>query len=247
MSTTATMNAATAIVPRSRPIPLKPWEVRAVLDGRKTQLRRVINLGRLGFIPSWIGWIDHPDDGPGWYAQDVDSGRLDYPECWGEVRLTCPFGCVGGRLWGQETWAYRHGYKDHTGSDPDAIWYRADGQVRFVGSDGASIVGDPWDAGTHESELEISTFSRWRSPLHLPRWASRLTLEIESVRVQRLQEISEGDVQAEGCTGSPFGPKADAMLFPTLWESIHGPGSWEANPWLWCISFRRIESEGRQP
>lgn len=81
----------------------------------------------------------------------------------------------------------------------------------------------------------------WRPSIHMPRWASRITLEITAVRVERLQEISEADVQAEGCTGSPFGKAADAMLFPTLWDSINAKKHpWESNPWVWVVEFKRV-------
>lgn len=84
----------------------------------------------------------------------------------------------------------------------------------------------------------------------MPRWASRITLEITSVRVERLQSISEADAWAEGVAhfsagmnGTPSAGDHDAgrVLFRRLWESINGPGSWDANPWLWVVEFRRIE------
>lgn len=81
----------------------------------------------------------------------------------------------------------------------------------------------------------------------MPRWASRITLEITEVRVQRLQEISEEDARAEGVQmpdGTPTPPDwwSYRQEFSHLWESINGPGSWDANPWLWCISFRRTDA-----
>jgi hypothetical protein len=76
----------------------------------------------------------------------------------------------------------------------------------------------------------------------LPAWASRITLEIVSVRVERLQEISRGDAMAEGC---PFANMADGPnprdWYAELWESINGPGSWDANPFVWVVEFRRVE------
>ena len=77
---------------------------------------------------------------------------------------------------------------------------------------------------------------RWVPSIHMPRWASRITLEVESVRVERLQEISEADARAEGIW-QPNWP----LAWKTLWESINGPGSWEANPWVWVIQFKRIK------
>ena len=93
---------------------------------------------------------------------------------------------------------------------------------------------------------------RWKSPVTMPRWASRITLEVESVRVERLQEISEEDAKAEGIDGwhwdgdvLPF-VAANRHLHPAvlkyalLWQSINGPGSWAENPWVWVVTFRRV-------
>jgi hypothetical protein len=96
---------------------------------------------------------------------------------------------------------------------------------------------------------------RWRPSIHMPRWASRITLEVTGVRVERLQNINEADCIAEGCTknhnnyywGGPHkagGLKQMATAkqdYQDLWESINGPGSWEANPWVWVVEFKRVE------
>jgi hypothetical protein len=92
----------------------------------------------------------------------------------------------------------------------------------------------------------------WRPSIHMPRWASRILLEITGVRVERLADISKDDAMAEGIVVQPDGGfgLADSTHYnfsdPTdsycsLWESINGDGSWYANPWVWCISFRRVE------
>jgi hypothetical protein len=95
-----------------------------------------------------------------------------------------------------------------------------------------------------------SETARWTPSIHMPRWASRLTLRITDVRVQRLQEISEADARAEGAPlelrlldSVRLGATASHTGgFERLWESIHGPDSWAANPWVWVIEFRRIEA-----
>ena len=78
----------------------------------------------------------------------------------------------------------------------------------------------------------------------MPRWASRINLEITGIRVERLQEISEADAKAEGATPAIVGADLDHLKYragyQTLWEQINGPGSWAANPWVWVIEFRRI-------
>ena len=78
----------------------------------------------------------------------------------------------------------------------------------------------------------------------MPRWASRIALEIIAIKVERLQDISEADARAEGVTPTAFERLNDnwgGVLYRKLWESIHGPGSWDANPWLWVIQFQRIQ------
>lgn len=93
----------------------------------------------------------------------------------------------------------------------------------------------------------------WRPSIHMPRWASRITLEIESVRVERLHEITEEDAKAEGVTlgedrswahreaGLEYKPHV--IAFSSLWQSINGKGSWDANPWVWVIQFKRMEAK----
>jgi hypothetical protein len=94
---------------------------------------------------------------------------------------------------------------------------------------------------------------KYRPSIHMPRWASRITLEVTGVRVERLQDISEADAIAEGIdlnasaigirtTGESPQPMAIA-IYRSLWESINGPQSWDANPWVWVVEFRRIEKE----
>lgn len=154
-----------------------------------------------------------------------DDGKL-WP--WSEdVELTedfwhpCPFGQPGDRLWVRETW----GALPHMlgGFQRESLRYRADGE--YQNEHGA------W---------------RWRPSIHMPRWASRITLEITGVRVERLQDISEADAKAEGVSmpdGTPAPPDfwSYQQEFRHLWEQINGPGSWDANPWVWVIEFKRLE------
>ena len=226
----------TARAPRSRAADLRERsvvfsgaEVGAALDGRKWQFRRVVDLSRVGFTPSWVGWVDHPDDGPGWYAQDVDQPYGEDSECWGEHRLTCPFGQPGGRLWCRETWAVPGtvARSDDPITPGMPVVYRADGE-------------DPYS---------------WRSPVTMPRWACRLVLDpIVEVRVQRLQEISEADILAEGvedyfhgCYSFDYlylGYTAARANFRRFWDETQGkrPGcSWNDSRWVWCVSYRKLD------
>ena len=134
-----------------------------------------------------------------------------------------PYGQPGDWLWVRETWA-----RD---DEDDALMYRAD-----VGRD---MNADAWEQG----RLEGVPRYKWRPSIHMPRWASRITLEITEVRVDRLHDISEADAGAEGVSAKHT---ADADYtarekYSVLWEQINGAGSWDANPWVWVVSFRRVQ------
>ena len=130
----------------------------------------------------------------------------------------CPFGPVGRKLWVKETFCTAGAPGDF-----DAIQYRAD---------------------------EDCITTTWKPSIFMPRWASRITLEVTGVRVERLQEINEKDAKAEGVTqceggywnyiaGEPYNGMSARTSYSTLWESINGNGSWELNPWVWVIEFRK--------
>ena len=203
---------------KERPILFKGPMVRALLDGTKTQTRRVVKMKR-------HQQIEEREDGTPWpwmYDGDRDA------DSW----MACPYGQPGDRLWVRETFA--EGI--HQLADVNHWAYAADpfGNQQRLGD-------------------------RWKPSIHMPRWASRITLEITGVRVERLQDISEADAIAEGIErqddgiGWRRGPitadvpnTATRTAFPklayqSLWESINGPGSWAANPWGWVIEFRRGE------
>jgi len=134
----------------------------------------------------------------------------------------CPYGAPGDRLWVRETWAQNENQLSETSMDTSIV-FRADGEARAL------------DNGCEKA---------WRPSIHMPRWASRITLEINDVRVERLQEISEADALAEGITHSTLNdPRVE---YRWLWESINGHGSWDANPWVWPITFRRIAASNER-
>ena len=137
----------------------------------------------------------------------------------------CPYGQPGDRLWVRETFA------------------RIDGQTR------PWIETDYQATYTHGDRLgdTLGIKKRWTPSIHMPRHASRITLEITSVRVERLQEISADDARAEGCPDKPVPGAEQASVdllaklwYHDLWEQINGPASWDANPWVWAIEFRRL-------
>jgi hypothetical protein len=180
---------------KERPILFSGPMVRAILDGSKTQTRRVAK---------------EFDEMP-----NLDGILQRFPHQNG-----CRHGSPGDRLWVRETFAM-----NEAKAGPPVV-YRADhGEAQSV------FVERP-----HSAEWDV-VVTRWRPSIFMPRAASRILLEITDVRVQRLQEISEEDARAEGC--EPFAYPRDR--FQGLWDTIHGSGAWHANPWVWAITFRRIQ------
>lgn len=127
----------------------------------------------------------------------------------------CPYGQSGDRLWVKETFA------THDDRTPPILYYRADDETTYP------------DDG------------KWKPSIFMPRWASRITLEIVDVRVERLRDITEDGAKAEGCkTQCDCGECIDCTPighFQDVWRSINGYDSWEANPWVWVLRFRRIK------
>lgn len=159
-------------------------------------------------------------------------GRLWFD---GQDEMRCPYGQRGDRLWVREAWQHANfplgPYQDGT-----TVFYRAD------------YMDDPH--GPDGEKSPQGKYRIWKPSIHMPRTASRITLEITGVRVERLQDIIEGDAIAEGIerTGrhwkSYSGPgrfcRSPISSYQTLWESINGVGSWAANPWVWVILFKRV-------
>lgn len=189
--------------------------VRALLEGRKTQTRRIVK--------------PQPDHRADWLKCDMnDTYRAGIK--FGEVpqfgHWKCPYGKPGDRLWVRETWTV----KQLCSAPQPPVYYYAS-----------------YDPCPHV----------WRPSIFMPRWASRITLEVVSVRVERLQEITEEDARAEGCEKEFEASAADFLAnknwdaeksstyrlgYKHLWESINGPGSWAANPLVWVIEFRRVSA-----
>jgi hypothetical protein len=194
--------------------------VHALLDERKTQTRRTITsvLGRgFGKVTEF-----HPTKTPGY-----DWIMRNPSHLWNDLRhddllARCPFGGVGDRLWVRETWApcTVDGPVDDV-EDADAVMFDADkAALLFTGKEGETSFFRRLDSYAW-------TPHRWRPSIHMPRWASRLTLEVTEVRVQRLQDISEADAVAEGFE------HVDAFLAFFSTDVI------AANPWMWAVSFKK--------
>lgn len=234
---------------KERPILFNADMVCAVLDGRKTQTRRIIQSPAKNMQASGHKVIEYREPGDKWYGEHVFSMRnqggtwCDYTK--EQFLAKCPFSVVGDRLWVRESF-YEHGHWQGGGYDPEDSYFVSDKQVLF-----------PADGIQRPSERKREDFWRSRPSIHMPRWASRITLEITSVRVERLQDISAEDVTAEGIKtlgesmwGSQWwvdAPQAainDAHLqFSIIWSKIYGEESWHANPWVWVIEFKRVEGE----
>jgi hypothetical protein len=219
-----------------RPILMSAPMVRALLEGRKTQTLRIIKLidppphqfPEATLVECW-----HVPDGLVWAYPGGE-----HVSCRPAAR--CPYGKPGDRLWVRETWLpCCHGSYEawpRNGGTP------VDAQQAFI---------------QYKEDAPIDDYKGfWRSSIHMPRWASRFTLEITEVRVQRLQEISKEDVVAEGvkaqcvycrandetCSdGSDSCSGEFQYSYMQLWESINGGvGSWDLNPWVWAISFKEV-------
>lgn len=194
---------------KARPILFSAPMVRAILEGRKTQTRRVVK----------------PQPVDPFTGRDLSAGARP------DSLPHCPYGQPGDHLWVRETWQpERH-------NQCERITYAADGGVAFVDD---SDVPRNWRRPKAARTGNIT-------PLYMPRWASRITLEVTGVRVERLQDITEEDARAEGVEADDIGkvglPCYSARQnFERLWESINGAGSWAANPWVWVVEFRRVGS-----
>lgn len=201
---------------RERPILFSAEMVRAILDGSKTQTRRVVPRPVVsdGVLE---GWRDR-------------HGNLN-------AALRCPYGVTGDRLWVRETWAVESVLDYHSPSQIECgvpVWHCAD-------------FDRPNDNGVPLA------WGKTRPSIYMPRWASRITLEVESVRVERVQDISEADVLAEGyekrpegwtkaCWASNLAKSHPQDAFAYSWNQLNtkrGYG-WDKNPWVWVVEFKRL-------
>jgi len=224
-----------------RPILFSGPMVRTILAGRKTVTRRIMNpqpTGTAGKV-----W---PDEDRWQWPSALARTMVDI----NEARSLSPYGCRGDRLWVRETWRY-HGW-----TEDGAPWikYAADDSTRLVEripDEWSDRLADIWADLSDDANMAIdgrAADRKWRPSIFLPRWASRITLEVVGVRVERLQEIDADDVLAEGvdvpCDGE-CGATPCAIAIPrfvALWDGINGDrASWASNPWVWRVEFRRVQ------
>lgn len=203
--------------------------VRAILEGRKTQTRRPVTV-------CWKGSARVPPYSPYYVEED---GKLFFQDEYGDfhpMERLCPFGQPGDLLWVRETW--------------QAYVLDRDGEVHDpfgkIPKEIPCCVALAWRADAHDQK------GPWRPSIHMPRWASRITLRVKSVRIERVQDITDDDAIAEGIVGDEGyrvpGPYFGDQLLPgdcyaNVWQSIYG--NWTSNPWVWVVEFERVESEAR--
>lgn len=246
---------------KQRPILFSAPMVRALLDGSKTQTRRIAkHKGELP--PNWATFAQPMSniqaDGSckssdlfRWSEEQAEGQPLkslrrwpgngaDLEHDWHAI--PCPYGKQGDQLWVREAWM------------PDAPRDGTWADVEFYGCKDAplSLIPDRYRKPEHclfSSTWAGTPLVGWKPSIHMPRWASRITLEITSIRVERLQVISEQDAMSEGAIGGhgaiPNYQYAATPVehFKHIWESINGAKSWEANPWVWVIEFKRKDEQ----
>lgn len=210
-----------------RPMLFNAEMVRAVLDGRKTQTRRPFK----------------PQGGRLWeYSHDLRVPMYQGDGRYEMFPAPCPYGAVGDRLWVRETWAHYQTVGPGGEVSDGRAGYRADG------FDGIEDFRDYTKTEAEgEAEYVIINGDHWRPSIHMPRWASRITLEVTGVRVERVQSIRGSDAVAEGAPVPTNGigeavPCPIEDWFRPLWDSVYtkrGLG-WSVNPWVWVVEFRVV-------
>lgn len=222
-----------------RPILFSAPMVRAILADRKTQTRRVMRTNHVGYR-SFLRWDGRPHTRAMMACSNGDPGRPESSVFCEDNRIGVP----GDRLWVRETWSP---WSDVVDCDEAAKLRDARAQMPWAcvlyGADRAWSNSQPSDNG-----------GRWRPSIHMPRWASRLTLDVVSVRVERLQAITEEDALAEGVSPAPFCKSGrppgleHVEAYEDLWTAINGKRApWARNPWVWVVEFTRVTEGATAP
>lgn len=222
---------------KERPILFSAPMVRAILEGRKTVTRRAVK--GVGLV-----WLDN-----------FKPEYVAHPE-----NNLCPYGKPGDRLWVRESWWQAGDWQATYPEDDTGAWF---GSRRVVYSADGMPPNEP--NNSYPNGLRNGAYSaaapnkiwRHRPSIHMNRWASRILLEITEVRVERLQDISDEQAEAEGIEPfRDFHPSGHwrryrdggmnsyvdnpVASYASLWSEINGDGSWEVNPWVWVVEFKRV-------
>lgn len=257
------MPNATSI--RERPILFSDPMVRAILDGTKTQTRRILSpqpslaavdhFRHISIVSATDAWEFQACSSTG---GPVDAFRVGRDSV--KAEIISPYGAPGDRLWVRETWAWR--------DDTRVVAYKADGECgAWIGDGGGGRLWlrhggviahgiPPRPESWRGESYGLGYFGgRWRPSIFMPRWASRLTLQVTDVRVERLQDISEEDAIAEGVrrltgefdgcymAGEAMSGTTAVECYARLWDSINAKRApWDSNPWVWVVAFARSDS-----
>ncbi|WP_151825593.1 hypothetical protein [Acinetobacter ursingii] len=208
---------------KERPILFNTEMVKSILEGRKTQTRRILNCDHpvvTGFVPNGIYGY--------WKGTAKSDAVIQQYISTFPFTIKCPFGLVGDRLWVRETF-------------------------RLFDSDECPHADFPcgcpsWGTPLYRASHDCFDGEKWTPSIHMPRSASRILLEITNLRIERLNDISSDDAKAEGFDysthpssiemGYAIGAKTN---FRFTWEQIYGQNAWNKNPWVWVVEFRLIE------
>lgn len=222
---------------KERPILFSEQRVRALLVGQQTQTRRIMKTQAFG--PGQ----DHHE---GVHAFDVSANHLHGYKMMSmaDISYQCPYGKPGDILWVRETW------RGPMVPESDLAEYERD-PTPFRLPEYCQYRADSNELGQHVLSTPEAEEFGWQTAIHMPRWASRINLEITGVRAEKIQDISEDDIMAEGVqTDSHFlnnfftmnvNSESPKEAYRKAWEKQYGATSWEVNPWVWVIEFQRVE------
>jgi hypothetical protein len=235
---------------KERPILFGAPMVRAILAGAKTQTRRMIRIDDTPISEAAYKALRNQRGIP---SNATNVRMLGYLKCDSppgsatvSSRVWCPYGMIGDRLWVRETHAQFAVGEGMKRAVPQCVAYRA-----TCNDDGA------FEYANGRGEIMRLRVTKWTPGIYMPRWASRITLEVTGVRVERLHEVAEVDARAEGATPYIYGhgfiseggiaadpgirsPSMYRAGFEQLWREINGCESWAANPWVWVVEFKRL-------
>ena len=221
-----------------RPIIFSTPMVKAILSGDKTMTRRTKGLDIINKDPSdWqFEWADFILKKPWRFTQLSSVNEHSLKERnFNQAEIECPYGRIGDSLWVRETFMPCVTGIDDGGLDQYGYLFKADGKM-------------------NDAKIEQMEDQRWKPSIHMPFAAARIFLQITNIRVERVTDISDEDCLKEGISMQYLGWKrrysfpdcfenfmSPKTAFNLLWEYVNGPGSWDANPWVWVIEFRRVE------
>lgn len=227
---------------KSKPILFSREMVLAILDGRKTQTRRALKR-QPDSLETFVGAVETKAGVWGWHYKNPDADSKFFPNGVIEKQnIKCPFGKVGDLLWVRENWSTSTQWN---GTKPSELPFAPDQK------DGAIFYQADY------TESDIADMGPWRPSIFLPQRYARIELEITDVRVERLNDISHDECVSEGierlnsigyfrsCGFKDYSGRSEGFLnsresFQSLWQSINGAESWNSNPFVWAISFRKV-------